>query len=189
MTQTSERLVRRASISERALGRASLAASVGLALMLVGTLGYIGWPRVAAALGVSSKPAPRPPAYTVGDTVDVPAAWYSTADTTLVLFARASCGACEKAHPFLTKIVGIMNSRGAAFMAHPAVTKVEDAQFAKSLGVKDANVVVGADTLKVQATPTILIVDRRGKILGAWEGVGTPDRQAAVLELINSSTR
>ena len=54
--------------------RASIAASIGLALTLAATLGYIGWPRVATAFG--SKPAPRPPAYAVGETVDVPAAWY-----------------------------------------------------------------------------------------------------------------
>ena len=167
--------------------RASIAASVGLVLMVAVTLGYIGWPRVAAALG--SKPAPAPPPYVVGQTVDVPAKWYSNADTTLVLFARASCGACEKAQPFLTKVVGIMNTRGAAFMAHPAGAAVEDAQFAKSLGVKDGQIVVAGDNLKVRATPTLVLVNRQGQILGAWEGVGKEDRQAAILAAIDASTR
>jgi len=173
--------------SERVVGRASVATSIGVAVLLAATLGYIGWPRVAAALGL--KPPPRPPAYVVGEAVDVPAAWYSEADTTLILFARASCGACEKAQPFLTKIVGIMNSRGAAFMAHPAGTEIEDAQFAKSLGVKDGHNVVVPKGVKVQATPTVLIVDRQGQIKGAWEGVGNIDKQAAILGAINSSAR
>ena len=177
MTQQSERLVRRASI----------AASVGLALMLTATLGYIGWPRVAAAIGLSPKPAPRPPAYVVGETVDVPAAWYSSADTTLVLFARASCGACEKAKPFLTKLVGIMNARGAAFMAHPAISDIEDRQFATSLGLKSANIVVAPDKLKVRATPTLLLVNRAGTILNAWEGVGEADKQAAILAALEAT--
>jgi len=179
LTQKSEQLVRRASI----------AASVGLALMLTATLGYIGWPRVAAAIGISPKPAPRPPAYQAGEIVDVPAAWYSKADTTLVLFARASCGACEKAKPFLTKVVGIMNAKGAAVMAHPALTEVEDKQFAKSLGVNAPNVVVVTDKLKVQATPTLLLVNRAGKILNAWEGVGKENEQAAILAAIEHTVR
>lgn len=167
--------------------RASIAASIGLALTVAVTLGYIGWPRIAAAFG--SKPVPRPPAYAVGETVDVPAAWYSSADTTLVLFARASCGACEKAQPFLTKIVGLMNTRGAAWMAHPAATQVEDAQFATGLGVKSDHVVAVPAGVKVQATPTVLLVNRQGKILGEWEGVGKIESQAAILAAINSSGR
>lgn len=170
--------------AERVVGRVSLAASVGLVVMVAATFAYIGWPRVAAALG--SKPAPRPPAYTVGETVDVPAAWYSSADTTLVLFARASCGACEKAQPFLTRIVGLMGANGNAWMAHPKGTDVEDAQFAKSLGVK-ADHVVASEGLKVRATPTVLLVNRQGKILGAWEGVGKIQSQAAILAAINTA--
>ena len=170
--------------SDRLVRRASVAASVGFALMVAATLGYIGWPRVAAALG--SKPTPRPPAYAVGDIVDVPAAWYSSADTTLVLFARASCGACQKAQPFLTKIVGLMNARGAAVMAHPPLTDVEDTQFAKSLGVKNDHIVVVPAGVRVRATPTVLLVNRQGKIISAWEGVGKDDRQAAILAAINA---
>ena len=172
-------------MTERAVGRASIAASVGLALMLVATLGYIGWPRLTAAMGL--KPASRAPAYTVGETADVPAAWYSTTDITLVLFARASCGACEKAQPFLTKIVGLMNTRGAAWMAHPAATKVEDTSFAKGLGIAADHVGDVTQGSKVQATPTVLLVNRQGTIIGAWEGVGKIESQTAILAAINSA--
>jgi peroxiredoxin len=155
--------------------------------MLAATLGYIGWPRVAAAFG--TKATPRPPAYAIGDVVDVPAAWYSTTDTTLVLFARASCGACQKAQPFLTKIVGIMNSRGAAVMAHPSDKDVEDTQFAKSLGVKDDHIVAVPAGTKVHATPTVLLVNRQGKVVGAWEGVGKLETQTAILAAMNAAAR
>ena len=150
--------------------------------MIAVTLGYIGWPRVAAAFG--SKPAPRPPAYAAGETVDVPAAWYSDADTTLILFARADCGACQKAKPFLTKIVGLMNTRGAAYMAHKAAKDVEDVQFATSLGIKSDHLMVVPAGAKVQATPTVLLVNRQGKIVGAWEGVGDQAKETAILAAI-----
>lgn len=151
--------------------------------MVAVTLTYVGWPRITAEFG--SKPAPKPPAYAVGETVDVPAAWYSGADTTLILFARASCGACETAKPFLTKLVGVMNTRGAAYMAHPPTTTVEDTQFGTSLGVKTERIVSVPAGVKVQATPTVLIVNRKGKIVGAWEGVGKDDKQAAILAAID----
>jgi hypothetical protein len=172
--------------ADRVLGRASIAASIACSLMLVATLGYIGWPRVATAVGLKPAPAPaRPPAYAAGEIVDVPAAWYSDADTTLILFARASCGACEKAKPFLSHLVERMNARGAAWMVHPAGTDAEDAAFAQSLGVADNHVGIVGPGVKVQATPTVLLVNRQGKILGAWEGVGKIESRSAILAAIN----
>lgn len=172
--------------TDRVVGRASIAASVALSVMLAGTLGYIAWPRVADALALAPKPTPRPPAYAAGEAVDVPAAWYSTADTTLILFARESCGACQKAQPFLKQIVGLMNDRGAAWMAHPEASQVEDAKFAQGLGVPNDHLGIVAPGTKVKATPTILLVNRQGKILGAWEGVGKAETQTDILAAINA---
>jgi hypothetical protein len=176
VTQSSERLVRRASI----------ATSIGLALVLVATIGYIAWPRVAEALGL--KPA-APAAYAAGETVDVPSSWYASADTTLIVFARASCAACEKAQPFLAQLVGRVHGRGAAVMAHPPGADDDDRQFARSLGVSDDRVMVIGEGLKVRATPTILLVNRQGRILGAWEGVGKADGQAAILKALDAAVR
>jgi peroxiredoxin len=176
--------------ADRTIRRASIAASVGLALMLAGTIGYVAWPRVADALGVKPTAAPKaPPAYVAGQPVDVPASWYSSADTTLIIFARASCAACENAQPFLAQLVGHVQGRAAAVMAHPPGMDEEDRQFAKSLGVADDKVMVVGDGLRVRATPTIILVNRQGRVLDAWEGVGKPDRQAAILKAVESATR
>lgn len=177
MTQQSEQLVRRASI----------ATTVGLALMLTATLGYIAWPRVADAIGV--KPAAVPPVYVSGEQVDVPDAWYRDADTTLIVFARASCAACQNAQPFLTQLVGTMHGRGAALMAHPPGADKDDRQFAGRLGVADDHIVVVTAGLKVRSTPTLVLVNRQGRILGAWEGVGKETQQAAILKAVDGATR
>jgi thioredoxin-related protein len=171
--------------ADRLVRHVSIAASAGLALMLVATIGYIAWPRVAAAIGFKPTAAPAP--YAEGDQVDVPAAWYSTADTTLIVFARASCAACEKAQPFLATLVAHADASGAAVMAHPPGMDEEDRQFARSLGVADDKVMVVGAGLKVRATPTILIVNRAGRILGAWDGAGEDDRQASILKAVEAA--
>jgi hypothetical protein len=173
--------------SDRLVRRASIAASVGFALMLAGTIGYIAWPRVATALGV--KPPVAPPAYAAGGQVDVPASWYSGADVTLILFARSNCGACEKAQPFLAQLVGRMQGRGSAVMAHPPGMDDENREFARALGVADDHILVVGAGLRVRATPTIVLVNRQGRILDAWEGAGNADRQAAMLAAIDAATR
>lgn len=171
--------------SEQFVRRASIAASAGLVLALVATAGYIAWPRVAAAMGV--KPAAAP-AYAAGEQVDVPAAWYNGADTTLIVFARASCAACEKAQPFLAQMVARMQGHGAAVMAHPPGMDEDDRQFARRLGIADNHIHVVGSALKVRATPTMLIVNRQGRILNAWEGA-RPEHQAAMLTAVDAATR
>ena len=171
--------------ADRHLRRAAIAASVSLVLMVGATAGHIFWPRAAAALGFKPAAAtPAPPASAAGPKIDVPVEWYNGAPKTLVLFARASCGACEKAQPFLKSIVAGLEGRASAMMAHPAGTEDEDTGYARSLGIAESNVRVVTANLRVKATPTLVLVNQQGAILAAWEGAGAPDKQAEIKKTI-----
>lgn len=173
--------------TERLVNRASVAASGALILMLVATGGYILWPRVSSYFGV--KAAPAPPAYAAGQQVDVPAAWYADSSHTLILFARASCTACEKAQPFLKDLVAKLDGRAMAVMGHPAGAPDDDQKFAASLGISAEHVFETVPGLRVHSTPTLVLVNRQGRVLSAWEGVGKEDRQAAIVAAIQASLR
>jgi len=180
MTQQGDRLVR----------HASLAASIGLAVMLTTTVVYIGWPRVTSALGVKpAPPRPSPPAYLAGQKIDAPAAWYAGAPQTLIVFARASCSACERAQPFLKTLVGRMQGRGGAMMAHPAESQEDDRKFARSLGVADDRIMITPAGLRVKATPTIVLVNEKGVIINAWEGAARTEVQAEMVKTIELARR
>jgi len=180
VTQQADRLVR----------RVSLAASLGLAVMLTATVVYIGWPRVISALGIKPAAArPAAPAYVAGQQIDVPSAWYAGAPQTLIVFARASCAACERAQPFLKTLVGRMQGRGGAMMAHPAGAEQDDRNFARSLGVADDRVLITPAGLRVKATPTIVLVNAQGVIINAWEGAAKSDVQAEMLQTIDLARR
>jgi peroxiredoxin len=167
------------------MNRLSVAATISLVLMVVATAAYVGWPRVAGAMGIK-PPAPQP-AYAAGQTFDAPREWYSGAPRTLVIFARASCGACEKAQPFLKELVGTLGDNAAAVMAHPPGAPDDDAQFARSLGISDDHIVVVGNTLRVRSTPTIVLVDQSGTILHAWEGVGPPENHPKIAAAIKAA--
>lgn len=173
--------------STRTIDRFSVAATLGLVLMVAATAGYIGWPRVANAIGL--KPAPLPPAYVSGQHVDVPAAWYDSSPKTLIIFGRASCVACEKAQPFLKGLVTRLNGRAAAVFAHPSGADADDIAFAKSIGITSDRIVRVDASLRVRATPTLLLVDQTGTVLEAWEGAGPPERQSAILKAIDIALR
>ncbi len=159
-----------------------------LAVVLLASLGVVVWPRLANALGIEpSRPAP---AYVAGDRVDVPAAWYQRAPRTLILFARASCGACQTAQPFLRSLASTVLEHGAAvIVAGHRETVAEDAAFARSLGLGDDAFVPFPAGLRVRVTPTLVLVDRTGAILHAWEAVGPPDRQQAIARAVTAALK
>ena len=177
MTDRSDQLVRRASV----------AVSAGLALMVIATAGYIVWPQIAPKLGVTPATAPAP--YVAGQTVDVPATWYATAPHTLIVFARASCAACEKAQPFLKEIVGQMSGHGTVVMGHPAGAPEADKKFASGLGITHDHVIETTPGLRVRATPTLVLVDRQGRIVDAWEGAGKIDTRLAIRAAVDALPR
>jgi hypothetical protein len=179
MTDRSEQLVRRASV----------AVSAGLVAMVVATAGYIVWPQIASKMGIHAATAPDPAPYVTGQTVDVPAAWYADTPHTLIVFARASCAACEKAQPFLKEIVGLMSGHGAVVMAHPAGAPEADQKFASGLGITGDHVMVATPGLRVRATPTVVLVDRQGRIVDAWEGAGKIDTRLAIRAAIDGLPR
>ena len=177
--------------SDRFVRKLSVAASASLALMLVATLVYIAWPRVADALGANNAPPPpNPPIYAAGETIDVPASWYNSAPHTLILFARKSCAACERAHPFLKTLVRSVQGKAAVVMGHPTGALADDREYAKSLGIAaSATFEAPAGLLKVRSTPTLVLVDRQGRVLNSWEGVGRTEKQAEITEAIAAALR
>lgn len=174
--------------SDRFLNRFSVTASIVLAVMLCTTLGVVFWPRVAAALGV--KPAPPAAAYVAGDRVDVPAAWYTRHPKTLVVFARAACGACQNAQPLLkTLAASVIAGGGGVTIAGHRESPADDASFARSLGVPEEAIVVFPAGLRVRVTPTLILVSRDGTILHAWEGVGPDAKQQSITAAIAAAFR
>jgi hypothetical protein len=167
---------------DRLVSQASTAASLVLATGLAVTLAFVAWPRVASALGL--QPAGPAPAYAAGAAIDTPAAWHSRTPVTLVLFARAACGACQKAQPFLASLVQSLRDRADVVVVGGAETMTEDAEFSRAIGVDPALIHPAPAGLRVRVTPTLLLVDRSGKILHAWEGVGSDDKQAVISQAI-----
>ena len=88
--------------TDRLVGKTASLTNAGLVLILLVTAMMVTWPRVTNALGMRHAPDP---AYRAGQTIDTPADWYASSSYTLVVFARASCGACQTAQPFLKQLV------------------------------------------------------------------------------------
>jgi thiol-disulfide isomerase/thioredoxin len=171
--------------TDRVISRTAIFANAALVLALGVTAIVIAWPRVASAIGI--KRAAPAAAYRTGDHIDVPKDWYQSSNYTLVLFARSSCSACQAAHPFLQKLVAGLKGKAAVAMASTELERDDDLRYGRSLGIDDDANRVTPGGLRVRATPTLVLVKRDGTVLGAWEGVGPPERQTQIEHAIASA--
>lgn len=170
--------------ADRAINRAATIMLVTCVLLLGVTVVAVSWPRLTTSLGV--KPAAREMAYRTGQAIDVPADWYRQSPYTVVLFARASCGACQQAQPFLAQLVAGLKGRASVVLAGSSdVERDDDVTYGTALGLKASAILIAPDGLKVRATPTLVLVNQRGEILGAWEGVGPPEQQTTIAKAID----
>jgi len=170
--------------TDRWLRRGALALTLTLAASVMATSAIVMWPRVARAVGYT--PPPPEPAYAAGQTIDAPAEWRQPSGPTLVVFAQSACGACQKAQPFFTALFKELDGRAAVVLASHGPNRGEESKYGHAMGLQEASIKVTPPGLRVQATPTLVLVDPAGKILAAWEGVGPEKQQSVIREKILS---
>lgn len=166
---------------DRLVSRAAGILSVFLVVLLLGTVAVLAWPRVSKALGLGPK---REAAYKAGDVVDAPRDWYDGASPTLIIFARADCGACINAKPFFKTLVSRIQATGRARVVLGGISAegLPDTGYAKAIGL-DAGMARTAKPkqLRLKSVPTLVLVSADGRISGAWDYLG-PDKQYATAD-------
>jgi len=159
--------------------------NVILLAVLALTVALVLYPTMAGA--VTSPPPPPPPAYEVGSTIDTPRDWHANSPFTLVLFAQSSCGACQRAQPFLRHVVEALGESAPVVLVSPGADRSAEARFGESLGLSATAVQMAPAGLRARVTPTLVLVDRDGTILHVWEGV-PPAQQQAILQTLEEAT-
>lgn len=149
-----------------------------LVVMLMATAAFVMWPNLAGA--ESGRSTPPDPAYVPGTRIDTPADWHEPSPYTLVLFAQASCGACQRAQPFLQQLVARFADRAPVVYVTPGANRDDEFAFGRSLGLPDTTIRWAPVDIRARVTPTLVLVDRTGTILHAWEGVPPGDQDAIV---------
>lgn len=169
----------------RWLSGAIICACVALVLA---TSAAVAFPRVRHLLGFS----PDSRTYRVGDLIDVPAETYEGTPYSLVVFARASCEACQAARPVLADLVEKIkhDPNYRIVLVMPSGSQSEGLDYVRGLGLPESSFVprVMRD-FRVRAVPTALLVDRSGTILAVSVGLGDPFHALTrmVLSRVNAS--
>jgi hypothetical protein len=137
---------------------------------LAGTA-VIALPSVRARLGWIVADGPS---YPVGTTLDIAPSVFASAPHTVIFFSSVNCGACDRSRHVFSEIVeDVRGTSGLDVrLVHPETFPEDQRAFATTIGLRDGEVAVTAfDTLRLRHIPTTVVVDRRGAVLYAHEGV------------------
>jgi len=166
--------------------RVALAVMVGSVLVLAGT-GVVGWtPALAKKLGWSPAATAS---YVRGEIIDVPRAVFERDEHTLVVFASSTCGACVRSRGAFRAVASDL--RGSAtrlVLLTPASMRSCQQAFAGARGLEaNEHLAIDLSKLRVRSLPTVVLVDRTGRVLYAKEGLIDSEGQAAIQQAIASA--
>lgn len=152
--------------SDRRLGRAAL---VITALLIV---------TVAVTAGIATHPRGQ---------IEIPAAWRSQSDYTLIVFGRESCPACAASAAFHKQLAAAAEAHGVRVVAAASGTAEDPKSFAASIGVAPDHALRANPTPKhLNSVPAIVIVSRDGTILRKTDGVLPIAQQRSLLNFVTA---
>jgi hypothetical protein len=157
-----------------------LASSLGV---LLGTV-LIGLsPSVRGRLGWGGRTSTS---YAVGETIDVPPEYFSTAPQTLVLFVSGTCGATLRSASMLGGVAArLKDSQTRVVIFSPAERQADQALLARRMGVDRAALVpMDLTHYRVRIVPSAVLVDQQGRVRFAQEGALGLVEQQAILDAV-----
>jgi len=145
------------------------------------------------ARGVASPTSAQLPPYIQGEVVPaLPGADYAAVDQTVVLFLRSSCIYCEQSLPFYRRLVEARELRRASIRLVGITLEnkeILDAFLVKGSVKLDATASVDVgDWKKLAKTPTVIVVDREGRVVKSWVGLLAPPLENEVLQQLKLRT-
>jgi hypothetical protein len=131
-------------------------------VVLVIFLGYQTWERHKAAGG----PAKR----LIGTTLHLPGVDFASRRKTLVIAISTSCRFCEDSVPFYRKLAENTNVQTHLVAVLPQPQAVAQSYVRNSIATSIQTISAPLNSIGVNSTPTLLLVDADGKVKNAWLG-------------------
>lgn len=156
------------------------AATVVVALAIVAHIGVAQYDRY--------QNRPRPP-YAAGDVIkDTTELALKHAKMTVLLGTSSTCQYCREAMPFYGRIRAAAMSNGVRLVAYTRENLEANQQFLNDHDLEvDAVVSAVGNGVRLEATPTVVLVGQKGQVMGAWRGSMTQGQEDELLKLIGES--
>jgi hypothetical protein len=160
---------------------------IAVVVLAMGTRQVVRW-LTPEPVPPAQTQAPSKNAYNIGDTLDLPVeASLLDADATVLLVLQSKCRYCEESLPFYQRLAKKRTSSGRFHM----VGLVLDPLPAGKAYLDEAGVAFDAVSRyplqrldRVAGTPTLWVVDRSKRIVGAYYGRLDPKQEAELEKLL-----
>lgn len=139
-------------------------------ICLIITCAIVGGRAISGTFRVASPSASS--TYKQGDVIrDTPELGLSKAPLTLLMFTASTCHFCTASMPFYRRLTESARSRGTRVVAVAAEPPDVNRTYLQKHGVSFETVVSSQkSSMKIVATPTLVLVRTNGVVLGAWQG-------------------
>lgn len=138
-----------------------------------------------AALAVKRLREPSPAALhqpAVGERVSLQGVDWSKSGRSLILALSTGCHFCSESAGFYQQLVPSAVSDGVQVIAVLPQSVADSRSYLEKLGVKVPEILQSPlDSVEASGTPTLLVIDRQGRIQKAWVGKLGPDQEQQVV--------
>ena len=124
---------------------------------------------------------------TVGAKMEMTEVNFSQQPKTLILALQTTCGYCNESAPFYKRVIETVGNKNIKLVAVFPAEIEEGAAHLKKLGLTNMEVRSSSlDSLQVSGTPTLILTNEKGEVTDYWVGKLTPDKEAEVINKLNS---
>lgn len=119
----------------------------------------------------------------IGTTISIPNVDVSKKDQTLILALKKGCKYCTESAPFYQRLFKQIEEQGRTQLVVVSPNEQQDARsYLDGLGLSPSLIVqLPLNSIHVKGTPTLLLVDNKGKLTSQWVGKLSPNSEAEVL--------
>lgn len=112
---------------------------------------------------------------------------WSERSKTLILALQTSCHYCNESAPFYKRLISSVEGKNVKLIAVLETNVQESQAHLNKLGLGSLDVRTASfDSIHVEGTPTLILVDDKGEIIGSWFGKLPPEKEAEVIRRITS---
>jgi thioredoxin-related protein len=124
---------------------------------------------------------------TIGSKVNLPDINWADQPKTLILVLNKGCRFCNESAPFYKRIIENTQNKNVKLVAVFSGSIEENQAHLNELGLTRLEVKSSPlNNIQVSGTPTLLLTNDKGEITDFWIGKLTPDKEAEVLNKLNS---
>jgi|KBSSwiStaDraftv2_1062776.scaffolds.fasta_scaffold190740_1 hypothetical protein len=108
---------------------------------------------------------------------------------TVLLVLSPTCRFCNESGPFYSKLSQMLSTQKTAALVAVFPKNINDGPaYLQNMGVSVNEVKQAAlDTLGVKGTPTVIIADKGGEVVGVWFGKLSSDQEEVILKQLQAA--